>query len=193
MESHAEDIIKIINNDKKRQELQKNDITKGYAEVFYDNVTFERKILCNGEFSMIMPTAFDVIKSEYIALKWDTENSPEFIYTNETLDINMTFSFCSDEHIETDISKIQKSMEKNIKEINENITFIENDILETKEGLLISHFSFPLYIQKQKILEVLFLFFVNHKCTVATFHCPYSQKRDWLNITKQMILSIQLE
>lgn len=193
LDSHAEDIVKIINNEKKKQELEKNDIHKGYAEIFYDTVLFERRTLCNGEFSIIMPAFFDVMKQEFVALKWNIENSPEFIYTNETFDINITVSFCSDEELGRDILKIQKEVEKSIKRIQEDIVLIENDILETKEGLMIVHFSFPLYIEQQEILEELFLFLINHKWAVVTFHCPYAQKRDWLTIVKQMILSIQLE
>lgn len=193
LESHAEDIIKIINHEKKRQELEQNDINRGYAEIFYDTVVFERKILCNGAFSMMMPAFFDVMKEEFVALKWDVENRPEFIYTNETFDINITVSFCSSEQIGKDILEIQKEMEKNIKQISKEIVLIENEILKTKEGLMILHFSFPLYIEQQSILEELFLFLIYDKWAVATFHCPYAQKRDWLTIVKQMILSIQLE
>ena len=45
MESHAENIIKMINQQKKLQQLQQNDINKGYAEIFYDTIKFERKKL----------------------------------------------------------------------------------------------------------------------------------------------------
>ena len=60
LESYAEQIVKIINQERKRRLLEKNDITKGYAEIFYDTVTFERKKLCNEQFSMILPIFFDV-------------------------------------------------------------------------------------------------------------------------------------
>ena len=93
LESYAEQIVKIINQERKRRLLEKNDITKGYAEIFYDTVTFERKKLCNEQFSMILPIFFDVMKEEYIALKYCAENRPEFIYTNKELNINITFSF----------------------------------------------------------------------------------------------------
>jgi len=45
LKSYAEDMVKIINQEKKRKELQKNDINRGYAEIFYNIIKFERKKL----------------------------------------------------------------------------------------------------------------------------------------------------
>ena len=193
LESHAEEIVKIINQERKRKQLEKNDITKGYAEIFYDTVAFERKKLCNEEFSMIIPVFFDIMKEEYVALKYCVENRPEFIYTNEELNINMTFSFLHKEAITTDILEMQKEMEKEIKQINEDIVLIEKDILQTEQGKDIVHFLFPLDVENTTLLQEFFLFAANEKWVIATFHCPYTQKRDWINIIKQMLLSIKLE
>ncbi len=193
LESYAEQIVKIINQERKRRLLEKNDITKGYAEIFYDTVTFERKKLCNEQFSMILPIFFDVMKEEYVALKYCAENRPEFIYTNKELNINITFSFLCKKEITTDILEMQKEIEKEIKQINTDIVLIEKDILQTEEGTDIVHFLFPLDIKDTTLLQEFFIFSVNEKWVIGTFHCPYTQKRDWVNIIKQMLLSIHLE
>lgn len=193
MESHAEEIVKIINEKRKKQMLEKNDINKGYAEIFYDTVAFERKNLCNGEFSMMLPVFFDIMKEEHIALKYCVENRPEFIYTNEEFTINMTFSFLYQKETTTDILEMQKEIEKEIKKINTDIVLIEKEILQTEQGINIVHFLFPLDIKNTTLLQEFFLFCVNEKWVVGTFHCPYTQKRDWIGIIKQMLLSIHLE
>ena len=97
MESHAENIIKMINQQKKLQQLQQNDINKGYAEIFYDTIKFERKKLCYENFSMMIPTFFEIMSDEDMAVIYKRRDAPEFVYTNEDTDINMTFSFLSRE------------------------------------------------------------------------------------------------
>ena len=185
-------MVKIINQEKKKKEQQKNDINRGYAEIFYNTVKFERKKLCHGEFSMMFPIFFDAMKKPTVVLKYDTEDCPDFVYTNEEMDINITFSFLDCEQIGKDILKVQQDIEQDIKEIGNNIT-IEKDILNTKQELSIIQFLFPLQIQNDTILEVIFLFLINCNWVMGTFHCPFTQKRDWINIIKQMLLSIQLE
>ena len=185
-------MVKIINQEKKRKELQKNDINRGYAEIFYNIIKFERKKLCHGEFSMMLPVFFDSMKEHTIALKYGAEDHPDFVYTNEEMDINITFSFLDCEQIGTDILKVQQEVEQDIKEISNNIV-IEKEIFNTKQELTIIQFVFPLQIQNDTILEVIFLFLINYNWVMGTFHCPFAQKRDWTNIVKQMLLSIQLE
>ena len=185
-------MVKIINQEKKKKEQQKNDINRGYAEIFYNTVKFERKKLCHGEFSMMFPVFFDAMKKPTVVLKYGIEDCPDFLYTNEEMDINITFSFLSCEQIGKDILKAQQDIEQDIKEISNNIT-IEKDILNTKQELSIIQFLFPLQIQNNTILEVIFLFLINCNWVMGTFHCPFTQKRDWINIIKQMLLSIQLE
>ena len=46
---------KIINQREKKERTAKNDINRGYAEIFYNIIKFERKKLCHGEFSMMLP------------------------------------------------------------------------------------------------------------------------------------------
>lgn len=94
--------------------------------------------------------------------------------------------------IGTDILKVQQEVEQDIKEISNNIV-IEKEIFNTKQELTIIQFVFPLQIQNDTILEVIFLFLINYNWVMGTFHCPFAQKRDWTNIVKQMLLSIQLE
>ncbi len=185
-------MVKIINQEKKRKELQKNDINRGYAEIFYNIIKFERKKLCHGECSMMLPVFFDSMKEHTVVLKYGVEYCPDFVYTNEEMDINITFSFLDCEQIGTDILKVQQEMEQDIKEMNTDIT-IEKAILNTKQNLSVIQFLFPLQIENDAILEVIFLFLINHNWVIGTFHCPFTQKRDWINIIKQMLLSIQIE
>ena len=108
------------------------------------------------------------------------------------MEINITFSFLDCEQIGTDILKVQQEIEQEIKEMNIDIT-IEKAILNTKQNLSVIQFLFPLQIENDAILEVIFLFLINHNWVIGTFHCPFTQKRDWINIIKQMLLSIQIE
>ena len=193
MESHAENIIKMINQQKKLQQLQQNDINKGYAEIFYDTIKFERKKLCYENFSMIIPTNFKIMPKEVIAYKYQEHNSPEFVYTNENTDINMTFSFLNREELEGDITEVHKQMYQEICNQYHDVEYLSNDILQTEQCLSIAHFSYPVAIKEDTILQVVFLFLLNDVWVFGTFHCPYTQKRDWNDIMKQMLLSIQLE
>ena len=74
---------------------------------------------------------------------------------------------------------------------------------EKQDGLLVTvnggesfesvNIIFPLDIKDTTLLQEFFIFSVNEKWVIGTFHCPYTQKRDWVNIIKQMLLSIHLE
>lgn len=192
MESHAEEIIKIIHQQKKRKQLQNNDINKGYAEIFYNTVIFERTELCHKKFSMLTPAFLTSLEND-TELEYSTQNKPEFIYVNETMDINMTFSLVENEQLQTDIFKMQKQMQQNIKQMYPNIMLTEQDILNTKDDVSIAYFCFPLKIEEETLMEVVFLFLVENQWVVGTFHCPDTQKRDWKDIVKQMLLSIQLK
>ena len=126
-------------------------------------------------------------------LEYSTQNKPEFIYVNETMDINMTFSLVENEQLQTDIFKMQKQMQQDIKQMYPNIMLTEQDILNTKDDVSIAYFCFPLKIEEETLMEVVFLFLVENQWVVGTFHCPDTQKRDWKDIVKQMLLSIQLK
>ena len=141
---------------------------------------------------MMLPVFFDMMKKTTVVLKYGVEDCPDFVYTNEEMDINITFSFLDSKQIGTNILKVQQELEQDIKEMDSNIT-IEKEIFNTKQELPIIQFVFPLQIQNDTILEVIFLFLINCNWVVGTFHCPFTQKRDWINIVKQMLLSIQLE
>ena len=193
MESHAENIIKMINQQKKLQQLQQNDINKGYAEIFYDTIKFERKKLCYENFSMMIPTFFEIMSDEDMAVIYKRRDAPEFVYTNEDTDINMTFSFLSREELEGDITAVHRQMYEEIRSQHPNVKFLNNDILQTEQYLFIVHFSFPIIVKEDKILQVVFIFLIKDVWVFGTFHCPYTLKRDWIDIMKQMLLSIQVE
>ena len=192
LKSYAEAVIKMMNQEKKRKEKQKNDIRRGYAEIFYDTVLFERKKLCGGAFSMMLPVSFHSMKKGMLLLKYGTKHHPDFVYTNDKGDVNMTFSFLHCEEIGKDILQVQQEMEQDIKELHGNIV-LEKNVFNTKQNLSVIQFSFPLQRRKDSLLNVIFLFLIKNDWVVGTFHCPDVQKRDWINIIMQMLLSIQLE
>ena len=86
-----------------------------------------------------------------------------------------------------------RQMYEEIRSQHPNVKFLNNDILQTEQYLFIVHFSFPIIVKEDKILQVVFIFLIKDVWVFGTFHCPYTQKRDWNDIMKQMLLSIQLE
>ena len=105
----------------------------------------------------------------------------------------MTFSFLNREELEGDITEVHKQMYQEICNQYHDVEYLSNDILQTEKCLSIAHFSYPVAIKEDTILQVVFLFLLNDVWVFGTFHCPYAQKRDWNDIMKQMLLSIQLE
>lgn len=174
MESHVEDIIKIIQQQKKNQ--QKNDINRGYAEVFYDDVTFFRKYF--QKWSMMFPEILKEVKKE--------NTKPDLIYTNQKQDIVMTYSFCEETK---ELLQLQYEMDEEIQSLYQNVCYKDCDILQTKQSLDIVRFSF----EALEVWHILFLFLIQQELTFGIFRCPATQKRDWNDIVKQMLLSITIE
>ena len=105
---------------------------------------------------MMLPIFFNMMKKPTVVLKYGTEDCPDFVYTNEEMDINITFSFLDSKQIGTDILKVQQEVEQDIKEISNNIV-IEKEIFNTKQELTIIQFVFPLQIQND-IRSNIFIF-----------------------------------
>ena len=107
------------------------------------------------------------MKEHTIALKYGAEDHPDFVYTNEEMDINITFSFldCRTNWNRYFEKYNMVKWNKISKKCNTDIA-IEKAILNHQTEFITCHtILFPLQIENDAILEVIFLFFDKSQLT----------------------------
>ena len=139
-----------------------------------------------GDFSLKMPTDFNIMSEEAISNKYPTGNAPSLVYTNERGTINIAFVL-NDVTMENDqIEEYTKAMEDMYSQYANdiNINFFERDNHKIGEMKFISPAS------DTNIYNHIIAFSVDGKLRLVNFNCTEELRAEWEEVGDFIINSL---
>ena len=139
-----------------------------------------------GDFSLKIPTEFNIMSEEAISIKYPTGNAPSLVYTNERGTINIAFVLNDVAMENEEIEEYTKAMETMYSQYANdiNINFFERDNHKIGEMKFISPAS------DTNIYNHIIAFSVNGKLRLVNFNCTEELKTEWEEVGDFIINSL---
>lgn len=186
MEYEDEAFIRVMNRQKAGQQ---GDIYSGIfirEELF----EFERQILFEGKMCLMLPKKFIDMPVEAAKVKYPMEQRPQIIKTNETGDVNFSFSLLDEKLQDNQVEKVKDSLIRLLKQAYPANTFYESNI-EEQNHRVIGWFDFKSHGFDQKLYNFMYLLPIEGKFLHGTFNCALSEVDLWKPVVLQVIQSIE--
>ena len=183
-ESHAGEIIAWIQERKRQESQEKNDIREGIAQIDDEDILFARRTIKG--FSMIVPKDYVLLTETEKQQRYTQEAMPDIAFGEETGELFLTLTKL--ENIDCAVEK--KKWVTEIQQECPKAKFYDEDIAETEEGSQIPYVFVALEGIGSKSLLGLFFLSVGAEVWQGIMQCPMEQRRDWRNVWKQMLCSV---
>ena len=139
-----------------------------------------------GEFSLKIPTDFNIMSKEAISNKYPTGNAPSLVYTNERGTINIAFVLNDVAMENEEIEEYTKAMETMYSQYANdiNVNFFERDNHKIGEMKFISQAS------DTNIYNHIIAFSVDGKLRLVNFNCTENLRTEWEEVGDFIINSL---
>jgi len=139
-----------------------------------------------GEFSLKIPTDFNIMSKEAISNKYPTGNAPSLVYTNERGTINIAFVLNDVAMRNDEIEEYTKAMETMYRQYANDIdiNFFERDNHKIGEIKFISPAS------DTNIYNHIIAFSVDGKLRLVNFNCTEELRNEWEEVGNFIISSL---
>ena len=193
--TYAEQIIKKIkeveSGEKEDYFNVENDINKGYIIVKYQKLALEEKEVMDGKLKMCLPKNFELMPEELVSIKYPDEDGPEYIYSDESSTVNITFSLEEGEVDSSEVEEIRDITIKEIKRLYPDSPIEDKALLQTEVGT-ISTFSFQVPLVDDEIYNLMFFMALSEGLLVGGFNCSGYDKKEWQPVVMQLLTTIKI-
>lgn len=165
------------------------DVTVEYVEIDDEKVIFVEKELIPEGLKMYVPNYFEKMPEILAKIKYPYEARPEYIYSNPSHSMSLTFKLFDTEVNEEDLPNIRDSFKNTMLMIDKSNEDLGEDIIEMSD-LKLPYFEIKTSAIDSDIYNLMFLTIVKGKLVMGSFNCPVSDKDDWQKPAKAMIKTI---
>ena len=139
-----------------------------------------------GEFSIKIPTEFNIMSDEAISVKYPNGNAPSLVYTNERGTINVAFALNDVAMKESEIEEYTKIMEETYKQYTDdiNVNFFE------RNNHTVGEIKFVTPASDTNIYNHIIAFSVDGKLRLVTFNCTEELRDEWEEVGDFIIKSL---
>ncbi len=193
--TYAEQIIKKIKEveagEKEDYFNVENDINKGYIIVKYQKLELEEKEVMDGKLKMCLPKNFELMPEELVSIKYPDEDGPEYIYSDESSTVNITFSLEEGEVDASEVEEIRDITIKEIKRLYPANPIEDKALLQTEVGP-IGTFSFQVPLVDDESYNLMFFMALSEGLLVGGFNCNGYDKKEWQPVVMQLLTTIKI-
>ncbi len=190
-EIYAEEIMKKIRNEEKTVRKEdwfhiENDVNRGYVVVKYEKLELEEKALLGGRLTMLLPKCFKEMDEGLIMAKYPDPDRPEWIYSNETGDVAITFHLEEGEVLPEDVDKIRDIMAGEMKRLYPAAD-IEGKETDGEGEEAVSRFSLDIPLIDETCCHTMFFRCMREGLLMGTFDYSRHEKKQWQQILVQLL------
>jgi hypothetical protein len=194
-EIFAEEIIrnkrKLEQADKQEDFYQiENDITKGYVVVKYETLGLEEKEIIDGRFTMLLPSHFEEMDPDLKAVKYPGPESPDWVYSNESGDVSITFTLENGEIKPEEVPEVRDILAKELKRLYPSSAIEDKKTIGDKDNS-ISLFSMDIPLIDGACYHLMFLREVREGLLIGSFDCSIDEKKQWQQIMLQLLETLR--
>lgn len=184
---------------RKKFETQKN-MEKEAEESIYDEqviilgkpVRFERRRIEELGISIMMPTDFFLFTEDIAKLVYPAGNTPSHVFGGEDIPFQMSMSLTTHNIPNEKIKDFIKLSEQMLKSVGPKVTIVDK-VLEEKEDYSIGILSFVSRAIDMMVYNNQFFLTVEDKLLLGNVNFPSKYKKRFINMAKEIILSIEKE
>lgn len=196
-EIYAEEIIKNIRGQEEVKEEEdwyhiENDITRGYVVVKYEKMELEEKTLLNGRLTMLLPVRFEEMDEELMEIKYPDPDRPEWIYSNKTGDVSMTFFLDEGEILAEEVESVRDIIIGEMKRLYPASAVKDKKTIGKGQNA-VSLFSMDIPLMDETCYHLMFFRAMADGLLMGTFDCSVNEKKQWQKILPQLLETMREE
>ncbi|MEC1179995.1 hypothetical protein P9B03_15955 [Metasolibacillus meyeri] len=178
------------------KQLLHTDIVKAIKEgslmLEDERIEFTEIAFYQGQIRMRIPTAFDVMESDLMDIKYPSSRRPDYIYTSESTSINVTLKIMEQQVKPEELEDFTNVMRDTLRKFQSNIEMLDSGMKEL-EAIQIGYFDFISSAIDNKVYNLMFLFIVGEHVTMGSINCLKKEMPIWQPIAYGMLESITIE
>lgn len=167
-----------------------NDITKGYVVVKYETFGLEEKEIIDGRLTMLLPSHFKEMDPDLKAVKYPGPESPDWVYSNESGDVSITFTLENGEIKPEEVPEVRDILAKELKRLYPSSAVEDKKTIGDKENN-ISLFSMDIPLIDGACYHLMFLREVKEGLLIGSFDCSIDEKKQWQQIMLQILETLR--
>lgn len=187
MEYYDKEIVKA----RKMMERQKYTTLETGIYVDDELITFAKVELPVKGIQVVLPEQFIIMPNQVKKIKYPSEQSPDFIWTNLDGDINIGFSLLTTILRDGETQAMSGKFQTAIKNTNPSITIQHVLNSQTDQGNEISGFEFKGYNLHGQNYNWMYLVKMRRTTVHGIFNCPLEKKEQWCSIVEKIFLKVE--
>lgn len=190
-EIYAEEIMKSIRKQEEVKEEEdwyhvENDITRGYVIVKYEKMELEEKMILDGRLTLLLPVNFKEMDEELREIKYPDPDRPEWIYSNESGDVSMTFFLDEGEILTEEVESVRDIIIGEMKRLYP-ASAVKDKKRIGKGKNVVSLFSMDIPLLDETCYHLMFFRAMAAGLLMGTFDCSVNEKKQWQQILPQLL------
>lgn len=170
------------------QETNSQQQTKEEIHIDGEAFLLENKSFFDGKLQMLFPTVFEQMDNDLLLAKYDKNNLPTFVYTNDDNSINCVINFTENPSSLDKLTEYESIFARRLN--NNGVTFYKSQIEQINErDFLVLEFDSP--SNQISIYNYMAVGVLDDRLFMATFNCLLSEKDNWKSVGNQIINSIE--
>ncbi|WP_310604748.1 hypothetical protein [Anaerosporobacter sp.] len=189
----AEKFIELRNKKAEQQAVQdtSNNIHQGMVVMNQRIYEIEEKEIADGRISMHMPSEFEPLEDNLAEAKYPHFMCPQYIYSDKTTSVTMTFTFDDKTMEEDEIHELKEQLIYILSDLHPECEILDDEMLQAEE-LDIELFSFAKPVMDGELYQLFSLMRWNEKLLLGGFNCDMQVKDSWYPVICQMLQTIRL-
>jgi len=165
---------------------RENNILDGYVVLDEDMITFKKVRILEGNMTIIMPEAHEVMTEEMSKGRYGAEDRPDVTYTFYGNDINFALSYKNGLPSEDeDIPGVKDLVERMVMRSFPGSKVIDSATVQGS-GRTVGYFDFA-----SEVYNLIFFFSFGENLVMGSFECYKTCMNDWKPLFLQMIGSME--
>ena len=166
------------------QSLESSFVIKG------TKVEFERKIMIDDKLTIMLPTDFTEMDTEFAKLKYPSEGRPQIIFTDPSGGVNFWVTLTQEPLLEKGIEDTLGQMFGLIRRLNPGIKPQQSGV-EQVASKTVAYIEYSNPAIEGKVYNLMFLFSINEKMAIACFNCSTKEAKYWRRPMLEMLKSME--
>lgn len=176
---------------RKMMERQKYTTLETGIYVGDELITFSKAELPDTGIYVMLPEQFVIMPNQVKRVKYPSEQSPDFIWTNLDGDVNIGFSLLTTILRDGETAAMSKKFQTALKNTNPSITIHQALNTNTVQGNEISGFEFKGYNLDGQNYNWMYLAKMRKTTVHGIFNCPLKEKELWCSIVEKIFLTVE--
>ncbi|MDR0489990.1 MAG: hypothetical protein LBH28_01920 [Oscillospiraceae bacterium] len=174
-----------------KEEAKYKDIYAGEVRCGNEILFFERVLLYDDRFSVMLPKGYVDLPKSLAKVKYPMENRPAVIKTNDDTTVNFAFGYYNQAFSEAQVESAAKGLKAGLGRMSPGARFFETRIMQTEEGVKFSCFDFLTTALDTELYQLFGFVPVRKQFLHVIFNAPSKLMRTWQPIAMQVLQSIR--